>query len=216
MVGVHSSPSLTYSLILCLIHIRIPIFSLFFYNTNNNNNTNPGLVGTNLGKLEMCGAKCHFFDVGGRMQALWERYYDDCDAVIFCWKLGEDEDDDTRPYLDHDDDDDDDDENDEEAQQTKNQFKQQQALLSQVRQAIPDDVPFLILGHVFGNINEQLVDQLYDTSLILPHYHNPMTTLCVASAKTGMGIPYCMEWLISIAKRQQRERSSKDAAPKSV
>merc|ERR1719253_2179618 len=62
-------------------------------------------IGTNLAKIDMYGAKCHIFDVGGKMQGLWERYYDDCDAVIFCWKLGDDSE---KSQQQHDDDDDDD------------------------------------------------------------------------------------------------------------
>lgn len=150
-------------------------------------------VGTNLGKIEMCGAKCHFFDVGGRLQDLWERYYDDCDAVIFCWKLGEDPD---APPKDDDDDDD----------KEPVDFSAQQEILNQVRQSISDDVPFLIFGHVFGNVNVELVDKMYATDLVLPHYHNNLTGMCCGSAKTGAGVQHAMEWLIPLAKRQQKER----------
>lgn len=41
-------------------------------------------VGMNLAKVDACGAKCHIWDVGGKMKQLWERYYADADAVIFC------------------------------------------------------------------------------------------------------------------------------------
>lgn len=151
------------------------------------------IVGTNLGKLDMHGAKCHVFDVGGRLQDLWERYYDDCDAVIFCWKMGEDPDKDG-----HGDDDDDD--------SPIEVYKQQQELLNRVRKSIPDDVPFLIFGHIFGNANVDVVDRMYSTDLLLPHYHNPMTGLCCGSAKTGAGVQSAMGWLIPLAKRQQKER----------
>jgi hypothetical protein len=142
--------------------------------------------------MEMCGAKCHFFDVGGRMEALWERYYEDCDAVIFCWKLGEDtnletndtEDEDTEPF----------------------DLSKQQELLQTVRQSIPDEIPFLVLGHVFGTTNVELVDQLYATDQVLPHYHNPMTAVTCGSAFTGAGLVSAMEWLVPLAKRQQKER----------
>ncbi|EEC42545.1 predicted protein, partial [Phaeodactylum tricornutum CCAP 1055/1] len=40
-------------------------------------------IGTNVGKVEIGGAKCSFYDVGGRLRDLWERYYADADAVIF-------------------------------------------------------------------------------------------------------------------------------------
>lgn len=144
----------------------------------------------------MYGAKCHIFDVGGRLQDLWERYYDDCDAVVFCWKLGED------PDKAHPVDDDSKDENDD----PQNIYKKQQKMLNDVRKAIPDDIPFLVFGHIFGNANVDVVDQMYSTDLILPRYHNPMTGLCCGSAKTGAGVQAAMEWLIPLAKRQQKER----------
>lgn len=151
-------------------------------------------IGTNLGKIDMFGAKCHFFDVGGKLQDLWERYYDDCDAVIFCWKLGDDPE---GPPKDDADDDDDEDALD---------IAEQQQILNKVRKAISDDIPFLIFGHVFGNVNVELVDKMYSTDLVLPHYHNNLTGMCCGSAKTGAGVQHAMEWLIPLAKRQQKER----------
>ena len=148
----------------------------------------------------MYGAKCHIFDVGGRLQDLWERYYDDCDAVIFCWKLGEDPD---KPPKEPDSDDDSD---DEEEPIEERIYKQQQTLLDTVRKSIPDDVPFLVMGHVFGNANTEVVDTMYNTDLLMPRYHNPMTGFCCSSAKTGAGVQSAMEWLIPMAKRQQKER----------
>lgn len=157
-------------------------------------------IGTNLAKIDMYGAKCHIFDVGGKMKALWERYYEDCDAVIFCWKLGEDPD---KPPKEIDSDDDTDAE-EEDIHETI--YKKQQELLDTVRKSIPDDVPFLILGHVFGKANSEIVDTMYNTDLLLPRYHNPMTGFCCSSAKTGAGVQSAMEWLIPLAKRQQKER----------
>lgn len=143
----------------------------------------------------MYGAKCHVFDVGGKLQDLWERYYDDCDAVIFCWKLGEDPE--APPKDDDDNDNDEDDLLD---------ISKQQEILNQVRKSISDDVPFLIFGHVFGNVSIELVDKMYSTDLVLPHYHNNLTGMCCGSAKTGAGVQHAMEWLIPLAKRQQKER----------
>jgi hypothetical protein len=149
----------------------------------------------------MYGAKCHVFDVGGRLQDLWERYYDDCDAVIFCWKMGGDPDEPAVSKDGRDIDDDDDNSND-----TNDIYSQQQAMLNKVRKSIPDDVPFLIFGHIFGHANVDVVDRMYSTHLLLPHYHNPMTGLCCGSAKTGAGVQSAMDWLIPLAKRQQKER----------
>ena len=56
----------------CLIDVAVPTF-LFLSLVL--------VVGTNLGKLQMYGAECRIFDVGGRLQDLWERYYDDCDVL---------------------------------------------------------------------------------------------------------------------------------------
>lgn len=150
----------------------------------------------------MYGAKCHVFDVGGRLQDLWERYYDDCDAVIFVWKLGEDPD---KPPGANDDDIDTDSGGDNDDSRIEI-YKQQQEILNRVRNAIPDDVPVLIFGHIFGHANANVVDRMYSTDLLLPHYHNPMTGLCCGSAKTGAGVQSSMEWLIPLAKRQQKER----------
>jgi len=157
-------------------------------------------IGTNLAKISMYACQCHIFDVGGRLHDLWERYYDDCDAVIFCWKLGDDPD---KPPHQRDTDDDSD---DEEEDSSCNVYKEQQEMLNQVRNSIPDDVPFLIIGHIFGNANVDIVDRMYTTDILLPRYHNPMTGFCCGSAKTGAGIQSSMEWLIPLAKRQQKER----------
>lgn len=148
----------------------------------------------------MYGAKCHVFDVGGRLQDLWERYYDDCDAVIFCWKLGEDPD---KPPKDEDDED-----SEDEIGDPQSTYKGQLKMLNSVRKSIPDDVPFLVFGHIFGNANKEVVDKMYSTDLLLPHYHNPMTMCTCGSAKTGAGVQSAMDWLIPLAKRQQKERLS--------
>jgi GTPase SAR1 family protein len=201
-------------------------------------------IGMNLGKVELCGAKCHFWDLGGRLQDLWERYYLDCDAVVFVWKIPDDVNHSNTASGAAPDDDDD------EIPEITPQL--QQSLLEKVRNAIPDDVPFLVLGHVFDNSaknclasiqkgtqphpeyqppqmmsssssssspqHEHLeMDKLYDTNSLLPHYHNPHQAVCLASAITGQGVQFAMEWLIPLAKRQhrirdQQQRSSSSAA----
>lgn len=37
-----------------------------------------------MAKTNLCGIDCRIWDVGGKMQDLWERYYDDADAIIYC------------------------------------------------------------------------------------------------------------------------------------
>jgi hypothetical protein len=147
----------------------------------------------------MYGAKGHIFYVGGRRQDLWERYYEDCDAVIFCWKLGQDPD---KPQKD------DGDESYDDYDDLQFTYSAQLKMLNSVRKSIPDDVPFLVFDHIFGNANEKVVDKMYCTDLLLPHYHNPNTILCCGSAKTGAGVQSAMEWLIPLAKQQQKERLS--------
>jgi ADP-ribosylation factor family len=156
-------------------------------------------IGMNLAKVEICGAKCHVSDVGGRIQSLWERYYDDCDAVIFVWKL-EDED--------HDDERNNNNQNDEDSEVERPTLtpEMQRLLLEQVRSAIPDDVPFLVLGHLFHPVPRCQTDVLYSTAPLLPHYHNPCQALYFGNARTGQGVRTAVEWLIPLAKRQQRLR----------
>mmetsp|Transcript_5232 Transcript_5232/g.12517 ORF Transcript_5232/g.12517 Transcript_5232/m.12517 type:complete len:462 (-) Transcript_5232:84-1469(-) len=162
-------------------------------------------IGTNLGKIHMYGAQVNLFDVGGKMHNSWDKYYDDCDGVVFCWKLGGDS-------IKDDEDDEEEDKN-ESLDATK-----QQEILQQVRKSIPDDVPFLVFGHIFGNANILLTDKIYGTNILLPHYHNPMTGLCCGSAKTGVGFQSAMEWLVPLAKRQQKERLSRkeSSLPKTI
>lgn len=42
-------------------------------------------LGQNLGKLDLCGCQCSLFDLSGtsKMRPLWDRYYDDTDAIIY-------------------------------------------------------------------------------------------------------------------------------------
>lgn len=42
-------------------------------------------VGMNLAKIEACNAKVKFYDLGGssKMRPMWERYYNDVDAVVY-------------------------------------------------------------------------------------------------------------------------------------
>ncbi|KAL3807481.1 hypothetical protein ACHAXA_011077 [Cyclostephanos tholiformis] len=42
-------------------------------------------LGQNLAKLDLCGCKCSLFDLSGaeKMRPMWERYYQDADAIIY-------------------------------------------------------------------------------------------------------------------------------------
>lgn len=154
-------------------------------------------IGMNVGKLgKVCGCNISIQDVGGKLHNLWNRYYKDCDAVIFVWKLvGEEDDgnesddsDDPRPPM---------------------TWQLQLELLKQVRQAIDDDVPFLILGHIFPSHpalhQEKLFDCLYSTDVLFPHYHNPSSQgLFFCNAVTGRGVKPAMEWLVPLAQRRAK------------
>lgn len=162
-------------------------------------------IGMNLGKnLDICGAKCNVWDLGGRLEDLWERYYHDCDAVVFVWKVtSSDENGDNQNEND------DSDSDDERPPLTP---QMQLRLLEKVRSSIPDDIPFLVLGHYVtpSPISQCRPDILYSTAQLLPHYHNPCQALYFCNAGTGQGVRSAMEWLIPLAKRQQniRDRSS--------
>jgi hypothetical protein len=156
-------------------------------------------IGMNLCKTQICGSTVHVWDLGGKLYDLWERYYDDADAVLFVWRLcrtdivqqqqksNDDDDDDSVVHV---------------------TAEQQMKVLEQVRSSVPDDVPFCLLGHLFQielpyNCEP---DVLYSTSPLLSHYHNPLQSLFIANAMTGQGIKTAIEWLTSTAKRQQRIR----------
>ena len=181
----------------------------------------------NLAKVEMCSAKCHVWDVGGKMHNLWSRYYQDCDAVVFVWKIVDDSQ--TIPGSLRTNDDDSDDE-----RLPYISAAQQIQLLEQVRESIPDDVPFLIWGHWFpaeddDNDNDNDNDngtrkkkttkknkayrynEAFSTGNLLPHYHNPLMSAYFGSAKSGAGVRTAMEWLIPVAARQKKFR---DKSPK--
>jgi len=157
-------------------------------------------IGMNLAKnLKICGTHCNFMDVGGRMSKLWERYYGDCHAVIFVWKIN----DRLGGKKDGKNDDGDDDDSDGPPPITP---LQQLGLLERVRSAIPDDVPLLVLGHLFAPEPKVQVDTLYTTSALLPHYHNPHSqALCIADAATGEGVRHALEWVVPLAARYEQQ-----------
>ena len=181
--------------------------------------------GQNLAKIDnICGAKCHIFDISGKFIGLWERYYGDADAVIYCWRLDHKEDD-TPFYAE----------------------AKQREILEMVRREIPDDVPILIFGQDLeptkegagrtgtsraaastvthptkvGKIGQYLQKQQREqqrhvtvpatttlpTELFLPNYHSNLMHAMCGSAKTGQGIREAMEWLIPLAKRQAKMRA---------
>ncbi|GKY96011.1 hypothetical protein MPSEU_000561600 [Mayamaea pseudoterrestris] len=164
-------------------------------------------IGMNLCRVSnICGASCHVMDVGGRMQQLWERYYHDCDAVIFVWKLDDEQ---NEKQLENEEDDSDSD--DERPVVTA---QQQLQMLERVRSSIPEDVPFMVLGQMRAPSPAASIktDRMYSSSCLLPNYHNLYQALYFCNAATGQGVKTALEWLVPLAKRQQltRVRSSVD------
>ena len=142
----------------------------------------------------VAGCQLHCFDVGGRMQSVWERYYDDADAIIFVMKLNDNH------SNKNDEDDDDEDPYD---------YSKQYELLQQVRATVSDDVPFLVVGHVFGNHvtnQDAYCQRLYSTAPLLRNYFNPLQAFCVANASNGAGVVPALQFLLPLAKRSQAER----------
>lgn len=141
------------------------------------------------------------------MHDLWSRYYQDCDAVVFVWKIIDDSD--PTQQLSNDNINDDDSDDDWPPAVTA---AEQLVLLEQVRASIPDDVPFLIWGHWYPSSpstkkpKDYEYDEAYSTGSILPHYHNPLMQVYFGSAKNGAGVRTAMEWLIPVAARQKKFR----------
>ncbi|GAX12781.1 hypothetical protein FisN_15Hh260 [Fistulifera solaris] len=160
-------------------------------------------IGMNLGQFKnIYGAKCHVWDVGGRLHDLWERYYEDCDAVLFVYKW-EEEDVETNNNQNKNEDDDD--------RPRPPTRQEQKVLLQTVRQNIPEDVPFLIFLHSWQSpAYERYTNSIYrSTEPLLPTL--PNQALCVGNAGTGQGVRAAMEWLLPLAKQQQRVRDKLSA-----
>lgn len=137
-----------------------------------------------MAKINICGAKCHIFDIasGKGFMDLWERYYGDADAVIFCWKLFD-----------------------------ANRNEEQRQILEMVRREIPDDVPILIFGHVYENDNTGMSCSSLpsmSTEAFLPNYHSNVMQVICGSAKNGKGVREAMEWFVPLAKRQAKSRAA--------
>ena len=154
-------------------------------------------------------------DLGGKLHHLWKRYYDDCDAVIFVWKLSEPTRTTTTTTTPTTDDTNDNDDSDVPPDVT---YQQQDELLHQVRASIPDDIPFVVLVHISSNNDNDESAAVRGSHLlqpnvryqtapyVLPQYHNPMTALFAANAATGQGVKMALEWLIPLAIQQLRVR----------
>jgi GTPase SAR1 family protein len=154
-------------------------------------------IGMNLGQFKnIYGAKCHVWDVGGRLHDLWERYYEDCDAVLFVYKWEEEEKEEEDEVVTNEDDD----------RPRPPTRQEQKVLLQTVRQNIPEDVPFLIFLHSWQSPTYEMYqssNRIYrSTEPLLPTL--PTQALCIGNAGTGQGVRAAMEWLLPLAKQQQQ------------
>lgn len=173
-----------------------------------------------MAKVDICGAKCHIFDISGKFMDLWERYYGDADAVIFCWR------------LDH-----------EEAYQrqilemVRHEIPDDVPILifgHEYHHVKPSENNNTNGNNNGGSTTTTLQQQLQQqrrrhqrkqmshqnnvtttmtvaTELFLPNYHSNMMNAITGSAKTGQGIREAMEWLIPLAKRQAKMRAQEAA-----
>jgi GTPase SAR1 family protein len=182
-------------------------------------------IGMNLTKkLSINSANVSVWDLGGKLSDLWERYYADADAVLFVWKINLNQ---NRMEKSSNDDNSDDDDRSKMILSSEHQLK----LLEQVRDSVPDDVPFVIFCHIFdpttikdtkGSQKRQRrrrrrynkiiqyckTDQLYSITTLLPNH--PVVNNCqgifFGNASTGQGIKTAIEWTIRSAKIQQKIR----------
>ena len=197
--------------------------------------------GQNLAKLDCCGAKCHIFDISGKFRNLWERYYGDADAVIFCWRLDYSEAD-QRTILETVRREIPDDvpilifghefngtttvssttrtmnDSSQELQQQQQRMPmgklQRHVQKQQQRRPISKmtSTTTTTAKTIRSNTTGSAIMTPLATELFLPNYHSNLMYAICGSAKTGKGIREAMEWLIPLAKRQAKMRSQEAAA----
>jgi ADP-ribosylation factor family len=184
--------NILYSLSSCRsLLILIPNSSYILHGVSNVLITLKG--GQNLAKLDICGAKCVILDVSGKFQDLWERYYADADAVIFCWRLDHPpqhallekvrhEISDDVPFL---------------------IFGHEFDLTTATKtQSSTTPLP----QHESNFTSTFSSPTTLPTEWFLPHYHSNLMMAFCGSAHNGAGVRDAMEWLIPLAKRQAKLR----------
>ncbi len=144
------------------------------------------LGGQNLAKIDICGAKCHIFDISGKFMDLWERYYGDAEAVIFCWR------------VDHD---------------AKEQRTILEAVRDEIPDDVPILIFAHVFPGTMPAISLPPDEEMSPlaTELFLPNYHSNMMFAISGSAVNGQGVREAMEWLIPLAKRQAKLRAQEAA-----
>jgi len=126
--------------------------------------------GMNLAKLNACGCKCVIWDLGGRvlMRPLWERYFDECDGVIFV------------------------------VDSTFNSDRMEEScrlFLSVFRNELLNQVPILVF---FNKLDISNYDNCHIFLQFLKKHQvpNDFLTFSGGSAKTGEGVRHAIEYLI--------------------
>jgi len=147
-----------------------------------------------LAKIDICGAKCHIFDISGKFSDLWERYYGDAEAVIYCWHLQK-----------------------EETEQRALLEKVRTEIPDDVPILIFGHVTTLLSLNnkkMDDNDDDAANDDLptMSTDFFLPNYHSNLMQVYLGNAKNGKGVREAMEWLVPIAKRQTKLRAQAAAA----
>eukprot|EP00521_Asterionellopsis_glacialis_P011776 CAMPEP_0195290670 /NCGR_PEP_ID=MMETSP0707-20130614/6444_1 /TAXON_ID=33640 /ORGANISM="Asterionellopsis glacialis, Strain CCMP134" /LENGTH=334 /DNA_ID=CAMNT_0040350827 /DNA_START=72 /DNA_END=1073 /DNA_ORIENTATION=+ len=156
-------------------------------------------IGMNLAKLEMCTAKCHFWDLGGKMKDIRKRYYADADAVVCIvpFHISSPQNGQRPPPQQND-------------RTTEEQHHQQVILLEELQTQLSEFVPILVFVNIMGN-NNNLESAQYHQSITSMgtsmatelQKTNPNVRVMVGSAKTGQGVRSAFEWLIPVAKQQK-------------
>jgi GTPase SAR1 family protein len=166
-------------------------------------------IGMNLAKLSIAKSTVHIWDLGGRLVDLWERYYNDADAVLFVWKLSPPSGNVGSSSS---------------STGTLNneELERQRSIFQTVRASV--DCPILVLGNLMQPRPPMHCepDVLYATDTILRHDASNTTTstgttttttttgttvlVQFANATTGEGIKSAMEWLVVRAKQAQKQQ----------
>lgn len=176
-------------------------------------------VGMNLGKLDACGCKCSFWDLGGaeKMRPLWKRYYSDADAIVFVVDASPTED-------------------------AKIKIVEARDAFFGMRnnESLQQDIPIMVFANKLdlasngdnsnsfgGRAADTLINdimELFEIPSLERYFHHEnsyndnyggaddddddsLIVFSGGSAKTGEGVKNAFEWLISSAKTLQRERN---------
>ena len=116
---------------------------------------------------------------------LWERYYGDAEAVIFCWRVDYDE---------------------------KEQREILESVRHEIPDDVPILIFAHVFRGTLPTIVLPPSDEMtLTTELFLPNYHSNMMFAIAGSAKNGQGVREAMEWLIPLAKRQAKLRAQEAA-----